>query len=65
MKKKFNKKKIIDQIENVRRKNNTNWMDILRLAFKYTPKETSKIFSKIHKTDKNINKLANLLTKNN
>ena len=49
MKKKINKEKIIDQIENVRKKNNTNWMNILRIAFKYAPKETSRIFSQINK----------------
>jgi hypothetical protein len=47
------------------KENNTNWMNILRIAFKYGPKETSRIFSKINETEKNINKLANLLTKNN
>ena len=65
MRKKINKEKIIDQIENVRKKNNTNWMNILRIAFKYAPKETSRIFSLINKKDKSISKLANLLTKNN
>ena len=58
-------KKIIDQIENIRKKNNTNWMNILRIAFKYAPKETSRIFSRINKKDKSISKLADLLTKKN
>ena len=65
MRKKINKERIIDQIENVRKKNNTNWMNILRIAFKYAVKETSRIFSQINKKDKSISKLANLLTKNN
>ena len=65
MKKKINKEKIIDQIENVRKKNNTNWMNILRIAFKYAPKEASRIFSQINKKDKSISKLADLLTKKN
>ena len=65
MKKKINKEKIIDQIESVRKKNNTNWMNILRIAFKYAPKEASRFFSQINKKDKSISKLANLLTKNN
>ena len=30
--------KIIDQIEKVRTKNNVNWMNILRIAFKNDPK---------------------------
>ena len=38
---------IIDEIEKVRSKNNINWMNILRLAFKYAPKETRKILSKM------------------
>ena len=62
--KKKNYKEIINKIENTRRKNNKNWMDILRLAFKYSPVEASKILSEIYKEDKNINILAkNLLIK--
>ena len=59
-----NYKKIITKIENTRKKNNKNWMDILRLAFKGSPVEASKILSQIYKEDKNINILAKkLLTK--
>ena len=29
---------VIKQIENIRKKNNVNWMNILRLAFKKSPK---------------------------
>ncbi len=54
---------IISSIEKVRRKNNKNWMDILRLAFAAEPKKTAKIFSKIYKEDKLISKLARKLTK--
>ena len=35
--------KIIDQIELIRSKNNGNWMEILRIAFQYSPKETAKV----------------------
>ena len=35
--------KIIDNSESVRKKNNVNWMDILRLAFDASPKKASKI----------------------
>ena len=53
MKKKNNKTsnyytKIIDEIEKIRGKNNTNWMNILRLSFKNSPKETAKILSQIY-----------------
>ena len=39
--KKNNKLKVIDQIEKIRSKNNTNWMDLLRLAYKKAPKESN------------------------
>ena len=45
MKKKTNKSyfKIITNIQKVRGKNNVNWMDILRLAFKHSPNEAQKL----------------------
>ena len=52
--------KYINQIEKIRSKNNVNWMNILRLAFKYAPKEASKIMNKINLDDK---KISNLLRK--
>ena len=55
-----NKLFIIDKIQMIRSKNNVNWMDILRLAFKLDPKEASKIMKKINYDDK---KIANLLSK--
>jgi len=54
---------IIDQIEKVRSKNNKNWMNILRLAFKSSPKSTAKIMAEIYKEDNRISKLAKKLTK--
>ena len=62
-KKKINKIKIINQIEKVRKKNNKNWMDILRIAFKYAPNQASKVLSEIYKEDKRLNILAKKLTK--
>ena len=41
-----NKSKIINQIENVRKKNNKYWMDILRISFKYAPKKAALICKK-------------------
>ena len=55
--------KIIKEIEKVRKKNNKNWMDILRVAFLSNPKKTSKIFSRIYRDDKSVSKLAKKLTK--
>ena len=58
---KINYNKIISKIEKTRKKNNKNWMDILRLAFKSSPVEASKILSEIYKEDKNISVLAKKL----
>ena len=55
--------KIIDQIEKIRSKNNVNWMDILRLAFKLDPKKASKIMKKINYDDKKISNLLSKLSK--
>ena len=51
---------IISQIEKIRSKNNVNWMNILRLAFKLDPKSAAKIMKKINYDDK---KISNLLKK--
>ncbi len=53
---------IIKKIENIRKKNNVNWMNILRLAFKNSPKESAKIMAKIYKDDASISKLVKKLT---
>ena len=53
--------KIINEIEKVRKKNNVNWMDILRLAFKHAPSEASKLLKKINSKDKKISSLLNKL----
>ena len=55
--------KIISKIEKIRSKNNVNWMDILRLAFKLDPKEASKIMKKINHDDKQIATLLSKLAK--
>ena len=56
-------RELISQIEKIRSKNNVNWMNILRLAFKHDPKRAAKIMSKIYSDDLNIGKLAKKLTK--
>ncbi len=55
--------KIISKIEKIRSKNNVNWMDILRLAFKLDPIEASKIMKKINHDDKQIARLLSKLAK--
>ena len=52
--------KIIDKIEKIRSKNNVNWMNVLRLAFKLDPSSAKKIMKKINYDDR---KISNLLKK--
>ena len=58
MKKNYNK--IINEIQKIRSKNNVNWMNILKLAFKLDPVSAKKIMKKINYDDK---KISNLLSK--
>ena len=60
---KTNYHKIINQIEKIRSKNNVNWMNVLRLAFKYDPKGAAKIVAKIYSDDLKIGKKTKKLTK--
>ena len=57
--------KLINKIQKIRSKNNINWMDILRLAFKHDPKNSSIIMSKIYLDDQKISKLVQKLYKIN
>ena len=61
-KKSKNYLRIISQIENIRKKNNVNWMNILRIAFKNNPKATAKVMAKIYSDDKRIGTLVKKLT---
>ena len=54
--------KLIDDIQNVRKNNNINWMDILRVGITNVPIETKKIINKISFDD---DKIGNLLRKVN
>ena len=54
---------IIKKIEIIRKKNNINWMNVLRLAFKNSPKKAAKIMFKIYTDDHKIGKLVKKLTK--
>jgi len=55
---------IIDQIEKIRTKNNVNWMNLLRLAFKHSPNEARKIVLQINNDDNSISKLLKKLAEN-
>tara|TARA_B100001250_G_C19794902_1_gene788278 strand:- start:494 stop:676 length:183 start_codon:yes stop_codon:yes gene_type:complete len=53
--------KIIKQITNARKKNNTNWMNLLRISIKFAPKQSKKILRDINNQDKKISKLLKKL----
>ena len=55
--------RIINQIQNIRSKNNKNWMDLLRLSLKLDFKQTAKIIKEINHEDKRISNLANKIYK--
>ena len=48
----------INKIERTRKKNNKNWMDLLRLSFKHNPEASKKIVKEIFNEDRKINKLV-------
>ena len=54
---KKNYKIILKKIENVRKKNNANWMAILKIALEHNPKQTLSVMKKIHNKDSKISKL--------
>ena len=62
---KTKKLKILDKIQNIRKKNNVKWMDLCRLAITLDPYKASKILSEINKFDSKINVLVKNLAKNN
>jgi hypothetical protein len=56
-----NKNNVIKSIEKIRSKNNKNWMDILRLSFKFAPKQSAILVKKINEHDKKISELLKKL----
>ncbi len=54
--------KIINKIEKVRKKNNSNWMNILKIAFRHDPISTGKEMAKIYGEDKKISSLSKKLS---
>lgn len=58
-----NYRSIINLIEKTRNKNNKNWMNLLRIAIKFAPKESSSVLKKININDKKISFLVNKLSR--
>jgi hypothetical protein len=53
--------KLIDEIQNIRKRNNVNWMNILKIAFSKAPNETKNVFKNIFIDDSLINKKSKKL----
>ena len=56
---------LINKIQKVRSKNNVNWMNLLKLAYKHNPKRATKIMSSVYSDDRKISNLVKKLTKLN
>ena len=56
---------IIAKIEETRKENNINWMNIVRESLKSSPEQTIKILKKINTDDKQISNLFKALVKKN
>ena len=59
-----NDEKIINEIQAIREKNNTHWMDIVKLAFRVSPVDSREIFKKIKICDEKVNQLLKELAEN-
>ena len=59
----MNKVLIINEIESVRSRNNVNWMNLMRLAFRVAPHEAEEIFKNVNKDDGTIAALLKTLTR--
>tara|TARA_B100000900_G_scaffold414104_1_gene439807 strand:- start:13502 stop:13705 length:204 start_codon:yes stop_codon:yes gene_type:complete len=55
---------ILSEVENIRSKNNVNWMDILRLAFKHAPEEARVLMGRVNEYDGRISDLLKELANN-
>lgn len=55
---------IINEVEQIRSKNNVNWMDILRLAFQHAPDEARKLMGRVNEYDQRISDLLKELSNN-
>lgn len=54
---------LVNKIQNIRAKNNKNWMDLLKLSLALDLKRTSKILKSICAEDKKISDLAKKISK--
>ena len=55
-------KKIIREIEKIRRHNNKKWMQLLSIAIEHAPKKSAKVINDINSNDLRISKLFKKLS---
>lgn len=55
---------LLDEIEEVRERNNKHWMDVVRLCFELDEKRAQKIFYDIKECDKEIRDLSKKIANN-
>lgn len=54
---------LVDEIQDVRTRNNVNWMDLLRIALTHAPEETKQVLRRINSDDDAISRLFKELGK--
>jgi hypothetical protein len=54
---------LIDQIEKIRARNNTHWMNLIRLAFELAPDRARAIMQEIQRLDTEVTRLTKELAK--
>ena len=55
---------IIDEIQEIRSRNNVNWMDVVRMCFELAPDRARALFSQIKECDRKIQQLSDRLANN-
>ena len=59
----MNNNQIINQIQEIRRRNNIKWMELLKIACKYAPEKTRDIMKAITENDMKVSALSSKLSK--
>jgi hypothetical protein len=54
---------LIDQIEAIRARNNTHWMNLVRLAFEVAPDRARHLMQEIERCDGEVRRLTQVLAR--
>ncbi|GAF99310.1 unnamed protein product, partial [marine sediment metagenome] len=53
---------ILDEVQEIRKQNNVNWMGLIRLALHHAPKEARRLITEVNKRDAEVtNKMEKLI----